>query len=326
MAAIEPGRPSQHVIAILDTIQKIGGLLVFGERSDLESLRQHSDPDVRRKVAQVIAAMGPNGVPASPEGLEPMRAAQPPYCPSGRTRSSDIAVAPRGDRALACLAKSETPPAPRPNSGLADQQKVVLACVQRKAGILRDCAFATAMAISIPIGKDAGAAGFKLYLDRLLKDSGDPTDPIERMIIEQIALAHHRICQLHIQVELAKTAEAAKVYSTAAVRLTGEFRRLALALRNYRQPMPKRMVQFVKQQNLSSGGQQVAYLDQTDSQDQISFCPNETQKGNNRLAYAPQTTFVPKPQTAGSRAAEPALARPADACGARTVAAGRDSE
>ena len=115
LAAIEPGRPSQHVIAILGAIQKIGGVLVLNERPTLESLLQHSDPGVRQKAEEVIRSMSSSSVPASAKGIEPMRSGnplvKPPQCPRGRTRPSEIAVAPRGDQALACP-KPETPPAP----------------------------------------------------------------------------------------------------------------------------------------------------------------------------------------------------------------------
>lgn len=44
-----------------------------------------------------------------------------------------------------------------------------------------------------------------------------------------------------------------QLYATAATRPTGEFRRLVLALRQYRQPTPRRLITFVKQQNLVAG-------------------------------------------------------------------------
>ena len=38
---------------------------------------------------------------------------------------------------------------------------------------------------------------FDRYLRQLLRDAGDPADPIERMMIEQIALVHHKIGELY---------------------------------------------------------------------------------------------------------------------------------
>lgn len=210
---------------------------------------------------------------------------------------------------------------------LTADQRAALDKAQKRADIVRVAAFPAAMSLAIPIGKETGAAGFKLYLDGLLRDTGNPADPIERMIVEQLALAHHRIGQLHVQTERAKTADEAKVYAAAAVRLTGEFRRLALALRQYHQPMPKRSVAFIRQQNLSAGNQQVAYLGQAPAQEQqIPLIDGGNEQTSKRLAYAQDSSFLAQPEACCSRPEEPALARPADARGPRTASAGGAAE
>jgi hypothetical protein len=179
--------------------------------------------------------------------------------------------APRsGNQALGQQVKPEsaaTSPTPRQ---LTAEQQAVMDRVQHKANIIRDVAFPAAMAGAIPVAKDVGTAAFKVYRDGLLREAGSPTDPVEVMLIEQLALAHHRIAQLHVQAEQAKGVEESKVYTMAAVRLTGELRRLALTLSQYRQPVPKRQFTLIKQQHLSRAGQQIAYLDRgNESQSQI---------------------------------------------------------
>jgi hypothetical protein len=77
-------------------------------------------------------------------------------------------------------------------------------------------------------------AAFKIFRDRLLLDAGNPTDPIEVMLIEQLALAHMNIGRLYFRSATADGLEAAKAYGSLAVALTGEFRRSALALQAYR--------------------------------------------------------------------------------------------
>jgi len=155
---------------------------------------------------------------------------------------------------------------------LSVKQQATMARVQQKAGIIKNLAFPAAMAVAIPVAQDIGTAAFVLYRDGLIRDAGSPTDPIEIMLIEQIALAHHRIGQLHAQAEQSKSVEESKVFMMAAVRLTGELRRLALALNQYRQPMPKRQFTIVKQQNVSRAGQQIAYFDRSnESQKQVPF-------------------------------------------------------
>jgi hypothetical protein len=59
------------------------------------------------------------------------------------------------------------------------------------------------------------------------------------MLLEQLALAHFRVGQLHAAAGGAQGAEAAKALNAAAARLLGEFRRTALALRAYRTRVPE---------------------------------------------------------------------------------------
>jgi hypothetical protein len=78
------------------------------------------------------------------------------------------------------------------------------------------------------------AAAFKIYRDQLLLDAGNPSDSVEVMLVEQLALAHFNVGRLHFRSATADGLEAARAYGSLAVALTGEFRRTALALRAYR--------------------------------------------------------------------------------------------
>ena len=122
-------------------------------------------------------------------------------------------------------------------------------------------------ALSVVVGRSlknsVRPAGFKLYRDELLRASGSPTDPLEVMMLEQAAVAHHRILNLHAQAAGVESAEMIEVLNTAATKLTAEFRRLCLAVREFRAPIVPKSVTLVKQQNLSAGNQQVALIDGT---------------------------------------------------------------
>jgi hypothetical protein len=85
-----------------------------------------------------------------------------------------------------------------------------------------------------PALKGIDMPAFKVYRDRLLADCGGPTDPIEIMIIEQLSMAHFSLGLLSCKTTNAGRPEAVKIYSGAAARLMGEFRRSALALQAYR--------------------------------------------------------------------------------------------
>jgi len=171
------------------------------------------------------------------------------------------------------------------------------------------------MAGSVPVGNDVGPSGFKVYLDRLLKDSGNPSDPIERMMIEQLALAHHRIAQLHVQAAEADTVDAAKQYMSVAIRLTGELRRMSLAIKQYRQPTTTKQFTVIKQQNVATGDQQVAYLDQSTGESDGNKVPLEhsaNELTSKRLSNEPSHNLASQPKTSGSRSPAPQAARPAN--------------
>jgi hypothetical protein len=105
--------------------------------------------------------------------------------------------------------------------------------------------------------KLVGPCGVKVAFEHFLKHAGSPTDPVERCLLEQLFLAHHRLARLQVQAAEATTLEGAKVRNAAAVRLLGEIRRLALTIRQYRAPLASRSFSVIHQQNVAtSGGQQ----------------------------------------------------------------------
>ena len=75
---------------------------------------------------------------------------------------------------------------------------------------------------------------FKLYRDRFLADCGNPTDPIEIILVEQIVMAHLIVGHLQVKGANEVSIESVGVYLGAAARLTGELRRTALALQAFR--------------------------------------------------------------------------------------------
>ena len=101
---------------------------------------------------------------------------------------------------------------------------------------LRDVAGASQMyvAVSSSIAPDISTEAFKQYRRTLLEQAGSPTDPIEVMLIEQIALAHFHIGRLHLRSCSTSDGLLSVAFADAATRLTAEFRRSALALEDYR--------------------------------------------------------------------------------------------
>ncbi len=89
-------------------------------------------------------------------------------------------------------------------------------------------------------GSGIDIPAFKAYLDTFLKDAGSPTDPVERMLLEQLALAHHSIGRLHFRAGITENLDATTACHAAAARLQAEFRRTALALHEYREKTGKK--------------------------------------------------------------------------------------
>ena len=123
--------------------------------------------------------------------------------------------------------------------GLDDAQHAAAQRAAHDADMLRKGLFPILMADALGYSSAFNPHAYKLYLDKLLEDAGNPDDPIEHMMIEQLALAHFRIAQLHASAGQAKGIEAAKIYNAAAARMLGEFRRTALGLRAYRTRVPE---------------------------------------------------------------------------------------
>jgi hypothetical protein len=102
------------------------------------------------------------------------------------------------------------------------------------AEVLRQGVFPTMMASALNLDRFFDSNADRIYLASVMRDLGDPKDPIERMLIEQLCMAHFRVAQLHGAAGQANGLEATKLLNTIAARMLGELRRTALSLKAYR--------------------------------------------------------------------------------------------
>ena len=150
------------------------------------------------------------------------------------------------------------------------------------------------------------APGAKVYVNSFIRDAGEPTDPVELILLQQLLMAHHRVAQLHARAEGVTAPEAVKVLNAAASRLLGEVRRLALAIRQYRAPVSPRQFSVVHQQNVvASGKQQVTYVDQSSA-----ALEKATLSARNELEAEPDNTTSGFGGRLGGRLAEPPVQEP----------------
>ncbi len=178
--------------------------------------------------------MGRNSIPAAgrrratPPANEGRPAPAPPSKPAGESVSGSAEAARRD---------SMHRPG-EPSAGLDQARHAAAQRASYQAEALRDGVFPALLAAAVGLDRHFETAAYRVYLARVLKDLGDPADPIERMLVEQLCLAHFRTAQLHVGAGQAQGLEATKLYNAVAARMLGEMRRTALALKAYRTGVP----------------------------------------------------------------------------------------
>ena len=96
--------------------------------------------------------------------------------------------------------------------------------------VIAPAALATVMGVENKIE----TSGCRVYLDDLVRESGNPSDPVEIMLLEQTAMCHLLSMKLQSKASGAEGTEAIELYLSGTARLSSEFRKTALALKEYR--------------------------------------------------------------------------------------------
>jgi hypothetical protein len=140
-------------------------------------------------------------------------------------------------------------------------------------------------AIISPLGQ-GGVELVERYRDDMLRDAGNPTDPLERVLIEQVVVL--RVVSLFKQGAAMRAMEVGdhelyEVYSAAAGQSQAELRRSVLAVKEYRTPPVRPIVNKIEQQNVAES-QKVQYVASKSPKDgTLLSCKDEqTPKGRRR--------------------------------------------
>jgi hypothetical protein len=208
-------------------------------------------------------------------------------------RTSDPAAVKPGDGEFKPHDESASPPpnappaAVKPEAGPPPGASIVLnfppdyKSFHKEAAIARD--FAIPAALSLIIGAErVSTLGAASYLTTIYPDGKTPADPVEKILLEQLVMAHHRSALLNVRAHQAVNPESVAIFSTAATRLGAEIRRTALAIRQYRQPSSSKSFSVIHQQNVTagSGDQQVSYVDQSaNGEEKVSFSCRQSELG-----------------------------------------------
>lgn len=163
--------------------------------------------------------------------LVPVVKRSSPNVPKSVSSQQQNAVKPSHPAPASSATSPPTVPAPAP-AGHVDEAR--RKSIEHQAAVAKVAIIPVAMAMAIGDGHRIEASGYRLYLNCLLKDAGNPTDPVEIMLLEQLAVCHFRAAQLHGDAGQAEGMEAIEVFNAAAARCTAEVRKIALTLKEYR--------------------------------------------------------------------------------------------
>lgn len=106
--------------------------------------------------------------------------------------------------------------------------------VDLQASVVKRGITPTALAMVLDMENMIGAAGCRVYLDEMIQESGNPSDPVEIMLLEQLSMCHQYSIQMQALSKKAEGIEAIELYLSGAAKLSSEFRKTALALKEYR--------------------------------------------------------------------------------------------
>jgi hypothetical protein len=129
-------------------------------------------------------------------------------------------------------------PTKEPKPGLDADSHAAEQQAAQNAEVVDQSYLPTCMAAGVGLDGRFDSATFRVHLDRQLKEAGNPTDPIIRMLVEQFVFAHLRVAALHARAAAAESLEAVKIYSGATARLLAEVRRLGVTLQELRSRAP----------------------------------------------------------------------------------------
>jgi hypothetical protein len=90
------------------------------------------------------------------------------------------------------------------------------------------------MASALGLDKYFNAQCCRAYLDKILQECGNPSDPVEVMVLKHLVLANFRAAQLQGDAANTKSLEGQRMLNCAGVKFLSEFRSLVQTLVNYR--------------------------------------------------------------------------------------------
>jgi hypothetical protein len=129
-------------------------------------------------------------------------------------------------------ASSARDPGPQPTPSLTDPATV--AGLHRQSMVLANVFFPAQVITALSLGEQATVTAVRLFLAQFREEAGGPRDAVEKVLLDQLIVAHLKIGELYaLGAETAKL-EFKQLYSNAAARLLGTVCQLVSTLASYR--------------------------------------------------------------------------------------------
>ena len=123
-------------------------------------------------------------------------------------------------------------PGPPPVSSLNDP--AVIAAWNRQEAIVSNAYFPAQVLDSFALGDLASVTAIRLFLARFREEAGASGDAVEKVLLDQLAVAHLKVGELYALVAGASNLEFKQLYYNAAARLIGSICQLVATLTHYR--------------------------------------------------------------------------------------------
>jgi hypothetical protein len=110
----------------------------------------------------------------------------------------------------------------------------VLAGLNRQVSILENNLFASHMLAGMSVDGTASVTSVRLLFAHFRQEAGGSTDPVEKVLLDQLLAAHIKVAELYALAARATNIEFVRAYQNAAARLLGMLCQLVATLSAYR--------------------------------------------------------------------------------------------
>jgi hypothetical protein len=114
------------------------------------------------------------------------------------------------------------------------EDPAVVATLNRQAAILSNVYFPAQILASLGLEEHASVTAARLFLARFREEAGQAADSVEKVLLDQLAVAHLKIGELYALSSQSTNIEFKKMYNNAAARLLGGVCQLVATLAAYR--------------------------------------------------------------------------------------------